>query len=225
MDIKDIRRANINLLADMYGRTDISEKLGYPDNNYINQLCSGHGSFGSRTARKIEEALQLPRGWMDYPQTNRAPGIGEKATEYNSGASQNPRITGRIPLLSWDTVGTYCGAMEKFEPKEALDWLICPVSHSNKAFALTVSGDSMVSPYPGHKSYPPGTIIYVDPEKKPTSDCRVVATVDGTATFKTLAKDLGQTFLRSINHNYPTADISNLDTCICGVVIGAFHPE
>lgn len=68
MEIKDIRMRNLNLLADQHGRTAIAEKLGYPDNNYINQLCGGHTNLGSRTARKVESAFGLPTGWMDYPQ-------------------------------------------------------------------------------------------------------------------------------------------------------------
>lgn len=68
MEIKDIRKHNINLLAGKYGRTAIADKLGYPDNNYVNQLCGGHTNIGSRTARKIEAAFGLATGWMDYPQ-------------------------------------------------------------------------------------------------------------------------------------------------------------
>ncbi|AQQ67470.1 hypothetical protein Mag101_07330 [Microbulbifer agarilyticus] len=68
MEIKDVRKKNLNLLADEHGRAEIAERLGYPDTNYLNQLCGGHTDMGSRTARKVEERFQLPRGWMDYPQ-------------------------------------------------------------------------------------------------------------------------------------------------------------
>lgn len=66
MRIEDIRRTNINLLVDLYeDRTQLAEALGYKDTIYINQLCGGHGSFGSNTARKIEQQLSLADGWMD----------------------------------------------------------------------------------------------------------------------------------------------------------------
>lgn len=69
MNIKDIRVANINLLAEKLGRSALASEIGYKDTVYVNQLCLGLGSFGSRTARKIEACLELPSGWMDVEQT------------------------------------------------------------------------------------------------------------------------------------------------------------
>lgn len=82
MDVIEIRRNNIKYLADVkYGRLRLSELIGYQDANYINQLCGGFGAFGNRTARKIEEKLGLPRGWMDNPQSD------EPRVENQSGTS------------------------------------------------------------------------------------------------------------------------------------------
>lgn len=68
MDANTCRRLNIRYLADhKYSRNFVAEKLGYIGTNYINQLCGGFGSFGSRTARKIETVIGLPKGWMDAP--------------------------------------------------------------------------------------------------------------------------------------------------------------
>ena len=69
MTVSEIRRANINYLAERWGRKELAERLGYSDTVYINQLCGGHGSFGNRVSRKIEERLGLQRGWMDIPYT------------------------------------------------------------------------------------------------------------------------------------------------------------
>jgi len=67
MDANQIRRLNINHLAEKLGdRGELARRLGYEDTNYLNQLCKGHGSFGDRTARKIEQSLGLKRGWMDH---------------------------------------------------------------------------------------------------------------------------------------------------------------
>ena len=68
MDATEIRRLNANYLADKrYGRQELSGKLGYQDNNYLNQLLGGHSPMGGRTARKFESSLGLPEGWMDTP--------------------------------------------------------------------------------------------------------------------------------------------------------------
>ena len=65
MTIEEIRQKNILYWAEKLGRGTLADKIGYKDTIYINQLCGGHGSFGSRTARKIEKRLGLPQGWFD----------------------------------------------------------------------------------------------------------------------------------------------------------------
>lgn len=67
MDIKQIRTANINHLADKHGRERIAEcdERKKWTTNYVNQLCGGFGSFGASTARRIEKGLNLDYGWMD----------------------------------------------------------------------------------------------------------------------------------------------------------------
>lgn len=68
MDVREIRQRNAAYLADKrYGRSVLASKLGYSDNNYLNQLTGGHSAMGGRTARKFEKALDLPEGWMDAP--------------------------------------------------------------------------------------------------------------------------------------------------------------
>ena len=71
MDIEEIRQININYWADTLGRDGLAQKCGYPDANYVNQLCRGHGVFGKNTARKLEQSLNLQRGWFDvlHPET------------------------------------------------------------------------------------------------------------------------------------------------------------
>ena len=67
MDVTKIRMLNFLYLCDVkHTRGYVSEQLGYTDNNYLNQLCGGFGSFGNGVARKIEKALSLPHGWLDH---------------------------------------------------------------------------------------------------------------------------------------------------------------
>ena len=74
MKIEDIRRQNILFWAEKLGRAALAEKIGYRDTIYLNALCGGHGSFGGRTARKIEKALDLPPGWFDQVHTTAGTG-------------------------------------------------------------------------------------------------------------------------------------------------------
>lgn len=99
-----------------------------------------------------------------------------------------------------------------------------PKNTGDYVFALTVEGDSMTSPYPGQRSYPHGTIIYVDPEKHPTNGARVIARVSGEQTFKLYVEDAGRKYLKPINPTYDKIEIVD-ETNICGVVIGSYLPE
>ncbi|MCO1336216.1 XRE family transcriptional regulator [Microbulbifer sp. OS29] len=215
--IKEIRRKNLELQFDKYGMEGLKEKL--PDlESYIHVIFTENRSINSRTARKIEAGLELPLGSLDYDAT------AQEAGTFGSNVSPGPRIQGRVPLISWIQAGAFCEPIDIFEPGDAENWMPCPVKHSDRTYALQVKGDSMTSPYPGHKSYPEGTIIYVDPEVPATNGCRVIAKLDGEATFKTYAEDMGRIFLRPINPSYPAMDITGKNVSICGVILGSFSP-
>lgn len=134
---------------------------------------------------------------------------------------------GLIPLISSVTAGVMCETMDPLEPGDAEEWLPCPVNHSDKTFALRVSGDSMTSQHPGTRSYPEGVVIFVDPEKEATNGARIVAKIasENTSVFKLYVEDMGRKYLKSINTSYPPLDVTDIDFHICGVVIGAFMPE
>lgn len=83
----------------------------------------------------------------------------------------------------------------------------------------------MTSQFPGQRSYPPGVVIYVDPDRAVENGCRVVARIpNGEYTFKVYTEDAGRKYLKPINPQYPLIDITE-ETHICGVVIGAYMPE
>lgn len=69
MTIAEIRRKNLLHWCNLYTRQVVAEKVGYPNTVYINQLCGGLCDMGSRTARRLEKALDLAEGdfdqWID----------------------------------------------------------------------------------------------------------------------------------------------------------------
>tara|TARA_R110001583_G_scaffold34551_1_gene115884 strand:+ start:31417 stop:32085 length:669 start_codon:yes stop_codon:yes gene_type:complete len=131
-----------------------------------------------------------------------------------------------IPVISWVNAGAFCEAVDEFAPGDAEEWLPCPSNVGPRAYALRVQGDSMTSPYPGQRSYPAGTIIFVDPERAVTNGARVIAKLVGSqeVTFKVYAEDAGKRFLKPINPQYPILEITE-ETHICGVVAGSYWPE
>jgi hypothetical protein len=53
-----------NLLSLKHSATELSDRVG-GRYTYWRDLLSGDKSFGEKIARKIEEKLSLPRGWLD----------------------------------------------------------------------------------------------------------------------------------------------------------------
>ncbi len=65
-----IRRVNLNRLckARSWKPADLHSAMGEDGGTYSywpNLLSNSKKSFGEKTARKIEDALSLPRGWLD----------------------------------------------------------------------------------------------------------------------------------------------------------------
>lgn len=61
-----VRRANLKRLYAIHGGpTRLAELLGLANGSYLSQMAGGNRPIRDRWARKIEETLRLPRGWMD----------------------------------------------------------------------------------------------------------------------------------------------------------------
>ena len=131
-------------------------------------------------------------------------------------------VHSRVPSINWDAVLEH-GVDEEIE---AEDWLYYPKQCGSRTFALTVSNDSMVSPHPNNKSYPTGTIIFVDPDLPIKAGSRVIAQVGNAAqvTFKEYREDGGNSYLIPINSQYPTTTVDD-DTVLIGTIIGSFMAE
>ena len=94
------------------------------------------------------------------------------------------------------------------------------------AYCLRVVGDSMVNTNPNGYSYPEGAIIFVDPDASVVSGARVVAKIPDSdmATFKVYVEDAGRRFLKPLNSQYPTIEMTD-EMVICGVVRGMLREE
>lgn len=228
MDVTAIRVSNINVLAERYGRAQLAARLGYDDTNYLNQLCAGLGSFGNRTARKIEKQLELQHGAMDRiggvgsADDARAP--GPPAGNYSGNVHPGPPMQRFVPVISSVRAGSWGEAADPYHPGEAEEWIPCPVkNYSERTYALRVEGDSMTSPY--GKSYPAGSIVYVDPDQNGcVNGDRVIAKLPGQdqVVFKQLAFDGTQHYLKPLNPQHPAIFG---EFRVIGKVIGKYEPE
>jgi SOS-response transcriptional repressor LexA len=182
----------------------------------------------SEFAGQIADALSVNVRWL-------LDGVGEKTLrkglalaekQYPSNVGEKLEVRGRIPLISWVQAGTFCQVVDLFEPGDAEEWLPTLHAHGPHAYALRVDGDSMVNPNPLGKTYPPGCIVYVDPDMPITNGCRVIAKIpaEEKATFKMFVEDAGRRYLRPLNPAYPTIEMTD-DMLICGVVVGKYERE
>lgn len=205
--------------ADFKGRQVLmAEAIGVSANNisrYFSNNPKHRRNISDETARAIEGSTGRPFGWMDIYH-------GE---DVNNAVMllRDPQL---VPLISWVTAGSWCESPDNHAPGDAEEWLPCPSRHSEKTYALRVVGDSMTSPNPGDRSYPNGTIIFVDPERAWEIGSRVIVRLPNSSevTFKTYTVDAGVPYLIPINPRYPTIPMPE-GAHICGVVIGSYWPE
>lgn len=145
-------------------------------------------------------------------------GLSDEVSEAPAPASR------QVPLISWVQAGEFSEAVDLYYPGDGETWLTPHKECSPCSFALRVEGESMTSPH-GQRTYPPKTIIFVDPEVQADSNTRVVAKdSEGHVTFKEYVVDAGRHYLKPLNPQYETIRM-NGEWEIVGVVIGAYLPE
>lgn len=129
-----------------------------------------------------------------------------------------------IPHIHWHQVFNWSVNMNAVH-KEVIEWLPCPTATCGpKTYALTIQDDSMTNPYPGQRSYPSGTVVYVDPDKALEPGCRVIATLADDVLFREYRKDGGKLILKPLNPQYLTHEVTD-EVQIVGVVVGQYLAE
>lgn len=215
-DIFEIRRQKLQELVDGFEtQRKFAEAAGL-DATVVSRMLYPSGkankrNIGEQSARQIEDALKLSRGWMD--------GLA-KAPESNVTFAGLNEPKGTFPVISWVSAGQWMEAVEPYHRKSVDRWYETTVDCSESSFWLDVKGDSMTAPV--GLSIPEGMAILIDPEVEPRNGKLVVAKLDSEneATFKKLVIDAGRKFLKPLNPHYPMTEI-NGNCRIVGVVVDA----
>ena len=174
---------------------------------------------------------RLERGLIPYSQTTlealanlfevqpadllSPPGPGLKFVE-GSNFSPGPEFN-YLPLISWVQAGAWTEVEDPFEPGQYERLIPVTKRYSDRAYALTIEGDSMHAP--DGVSFPSGSIIAVEPMREARNGSYVVAKLEDSqeATFKQLVFDGDRRYLKPLNPRYPIIEIAAPIT-ICGVV-------
>lgn len=162
-------------------------------------------SFGSVKARNLEAATGMPPRYLEaiadeVATTTRMPFANVEPVPSRNGSD--------VPLISWVQAGTFCEPDGLACLEDVERFMACPVPHSPATFALRVRGDSMTAQTGNTRSYPEGSIIYIDPERRsPVNGDRVVACLDNSATyevtFKVYKNEDGKQWLMPLNPMHP----------------------
>lgn len=152
--------------------------------------------------------------------------VAVKVSPLQGNVEHGPILRGKVPLISSIQAGLWCEAIDNFHVGDHETLLDCPKKCGVNTYALRVKGDSMTNPIPGGKTYPEGTIIFVDPSQAITSGCRVIAKLpySNEATFKEYREEDGKRWLKPLNPTYDKIEVTE-DIKICGVVIGKWEDD
>ena len=214
------RRDNLQIALERSGVKDVAFaefagiSAGYLSQLKLGRLLGGR-NMGEKTARKMEKCLRLPLGWFDQD---------NKATNETRNVSKVDSQSNDVPLIAWIQAGSAAEAIDIYQPGHYEMFISCPVKHGTNTYALRVEGDSMSAP--SGRSYPHGSIIYVDPDRA-RSVCngdRIIARISGEneVTFKCYIKDGNRQYLKPLNSVYP---LITEEFEILGVIIGMFMKD
>ena len=211
MNIKQIRYANARRLVSLSGGiTAFANKID-KSQSQASQIAGENPikGIGDKVAKQIEQAFDLPVGWMD------------RSPETVITKSQN-----EVPLVSWVQAGYFCEAIEHIQLGDEVERYQRMKNHGPRTYCLRVKGDSMTNPVPGQKTYPEGVIIYVDPDADAHPGKTVVARLPDTneATLKVFVEDAGIAYLKPLNPQYQMVQVPD-GTVFCGAVVGTYWPE
>ena len=119
--VQDFRRRRLVELRDgpfEGNATALGEFLGYKDGAFVRQMISGRREITEKTIAKIAAHHEYRRWFAATPNVER------------------PASGGRVPLISWVAAGDWCNVENPYAIGDAEDWLICPIKHGPRTYAL-----------------------------------------------------------------------------------------
>ncbi len=131
------------------------------------------------------------------------------------------------PVISNVQAGDWTEICDHFQPGDADQWMPSTFDLGRCGYMLRVTGKSMLDPY-GKYSFPPGSILHVNPEADPVVNQFVIVRRGGenAATFKRLVELDGVKFLEAINPEWPDRYLKLQEGDVyCGVVKTATLPD
>ncbi len=219
MNVKDIRRKNLRTLSrSVGGVTQLANRLE-KSQSQISHLIGTHPvkNIGDKFAAHVERVFNKVNGWLDHEHE----GIEEENAIYSAQSTRQNFY--RVPVLTWQATAEWLEKSGQVDSSaNHLTYIITSTHVSLYAFALRVEGDSMEAAH--GVSFPPGSIIVIDPEYQANNGAFVLAkqSSTGSLVFKQYVIDGSRRYLKPLNPRYPIVEITP-QAMICGVVRLLIH--
>lgn len=214
MELKD--RIKAARAAAKLSQVQTAEKSGV-DQTTISKLERGKHA-GSGHIVKIARALGVDAHWLATGEGSMMPAAQDQRASYQveSNVGPGPRLRGYAPEIGWAKAGSWTEVCHVENDPEATPWHP-RLAGGDHTFVLRIEGDSMLP------DYPPGRLIFVDPERSPENGDDVIAVLTDTdeATFKRYIEEPGSgRLLKALNPDWPQPYIAINGNCrIIGVVV------
>ncbi|WP_160286525.1 LexA family transcriptional regulator [Pseudomonas knackmussii] len=192
MKISDTRLLNLRrLMAERKLRgTDLAKLLGKADAQ-VSAFAGKNPTkgIGDQIAREIEQVLDLPIGNLDLPLV-----VDEQGNAVVLGNAGR-----KLPVIGSVAAGTWCEAIDLFQPGDAEEWIEAPGPVGPHAFILRIDGFSMLP------KFQEGDKVVIDPDLEAHPGHFVVAkrAHDKAVTFKQLRKEGEEFYLYALNPDWP----------------------
>ncbi len=171
------------------------------------------GKISNESLSVLARLASRPVEWF-YSEVSEPNGLYAVAP---SDVAPAPPMKGMCPEISWVQAGHWAEICDINVDPETTHWYPRPHGASEQTFVLRVVGESMMP------EYPPGRLIFVDPEQVPLPNDDVVAvmTESNEATFKRLIEEPGSPrMLKALNPAWANPYLEINGNCqIIGVVI------
>jgi SOS-response transcriptional repressor LexA len=151
---------------------------------------------------KLAEVLEANPSWLQFGSPDETP--AEKISRLM--ASLHP-----VPIISWEEAAEF-NSITKLNFSKIKEWVPNYFTHKANVYGLKIKGDAMISPNGQNKSFHPGDIIVVNHNGYAEPGDFVVAKLTTTdeVTFKQYVVDAGKKYLKPLNPQYPTIEITDI---------------
>jgi len=198
---------------------DITREIGITSGG-ISQWLGGAAKPKGDYLLKLAKLLKCSPEWILGGQDDLEP------IETYPTVTPESNLARLVPMVSWHKAKEIGKDHNNLKKQDVLGWAPAFQNCSAGSYAITVQGSGMVSAFPGERSYPDGTILYIDPNKEAKPDNRVLVNNPDyeTPLFRTLTIDSGKLFLKALNPQYPMIAFDERMKII-GVIVGSYFPE